>query len=88
MLTLDDCIAFGELSRDVVLAIAECQSVPEMSAVAIGAELMQQVDGIRQIHDMIATVQQAALERGDNAYASTLRATLTNFTAEHPGIFS
>ncbi len=88
MLTLDDCIAFGDLSRDVVLAIAEHQRVPEMSAVAIGQELVQHADGLHEIHDMLISQLQNAAARGDAGAAAGLRATLARFVADYPSIFS
>ena len=84
MLTLDDCIAFGELKRDVVLAIAEHERVPEMSAVAIGADLMLQASGLRTIHAMLVAVMRAASERGESDRARALEATLADFVAEFP----
>jgi len=87
LLTLDDCIAFGELSRDVVLAIAEHERVPELSAVAIGSELVQCIDGIQRIQSILETVIASALARGDTGYARTLETTLANFMGEHPGVF-
>lgn len=84
LLTLDDCIAFGELSREIVLAIAEHERVPELSAVAIGEQLMQCSDGLRSIHNMVIAVIDAAIERGDVTYAKTLAANLQTFLSEFP----
>ena len=84
MLTLDDCIAFGELKREVVLAIAEHERVPELSAVAIGADLMAQTGGLGRIYTMIASVLNAAAERGENERVRTLETTLANFVEEFP----
>lgn len=85
MLTLDDCIAFGELSREIVLAIAEHEHVPELSAVAIGEQLMQCTDGLRSIHNMAVAVIDAAMARGDVGYAKSLTAKLQAFLDEFPG---
>ena len=85
MLTLDDCIAFGELSREIVLAIAEHEHVPELSAVAIGEQLVQCRDGLRSIHNMVVTVIDAAKERGDIGYAKALTSKLQAFLDEFPG---
>ncbi|MGI9411480.1 MAG: hypothetical protein ACR2OV_15485 [Hyphomicrobiaceae bacterium] len=84
MLTLDDCIAFGELSREIVLAIAEYEHVPEISAVAIGDKLVCCSEGLQRIHLMVLTVIEAAIERGDQNYASSLKQTLDAFLAEFP----
>ncbi|MGI9524721.1 MAG: hypothetical protein ACR2PG_24080 [Hyphomicrobiaceae bacterium] len=84
MLTLDDCIAFGDLSRGIVLAIAEHERVPEVSAVAIGAQLVQRVDGLRSIHAMVVAVIAAAADRGDIAHEHALRQTLLLFLEEFP----
>jgi hypothetical protein len=84
LLTLDDCIAFGDLRREIVLAIAEHERVPEVSAVAIGAQLAQCVDGLRSIHVMIVAVIAAAADRGDSAHAHALRQTLTRFLEDFP----
>lgn len=84
MLTLDDCIAFGELKREVVLAIAEHERVPVLSAVAIGADLMAQTGGLGRIYTMIVSVLNAAAERGENERVRTLETTLANFVEEFP----
>ena len=79
MLTLDDCIAFGELSREIVLAIAEYEHVPEISAVAIGDNLVRCSEGLQRIHMMVVAVIEAAIERGDQSHASSLKQTLDAF---------
>ena len=84
MLTLDDCIAFGELSREIVLAIAEHEHVPEISAVAIGEKLIGCTEGLQRIHTMVLSVIEAAIERGDQSYASSLRQTLDAFLNDFP----
>ena len=78
------CIAFGELSREIVLAIAEYEHVPEISAVAIGDKLMRCSEGLQQIHMMVLAVIEAALERGDQNHASSLKQTLDAFVADFP----
>ncbi len=88
MLTLDDCIAFGELSQELVRAIAEHEGVPELSAVAIGSELANRVDGIRQIRSIGEQSLRAALARGDHGFADALEASLASFVAEHTGVFA
>ena len=87
MLTLDDCVAFGELSRELVLAIAEHEHVPELSAVAIGSELSNHTDGIMKIRDIAENIVSAALSRGDHGFAKSLESALANFVASHPGVF-
>ena len=84
MLTLDDCIAFGELSREIVLAIAEHEHVPEISAVAIGDKLVRCSEGLQRIHMMVLTVIEAAIERGDQNYDCSLKQTLDAFLTEFP----
>ena len=84
LLTLDDCIAFGELSRDIVLAIAEYEHVPEISAVAIGEKLMRCSEGLQRIHMIVLSVIDAAVQRGDQHYASALKQTLDAFLNEFP----
>jgi len=84
LLTLDDCIAFGELKREVVLAIAEHERVPELSAVAIGTNLMLQSDGLRTIYNMIVAVKNTAAARGEAHRSRDLEATLAEFVAEFP----
>ena len=65
-------------------AIAEHERVPEVSAVAIGSELVQHTDGIQHIYRMLAAVIDRAMERGDMGYAQALKATLDGFLSEFP----
>ena len=84
MIALEDCIALCGLTKDEVLALAEHEHIPEISAAALAQHLLSQSEGCRSIGAMIADDVTFANARGDRQHAEKLRATLHEFVTTHP----
>jgi hypothetical protein len=84
MLTLEDCIAFTELSEAEIDAIAEHEHVPEIIATELGNYLMYTPEGVPVLKRMIVDDIADAERRGDLAHALTLRLVLRHFIQTHP----
>ncbi len=83
MISLDDCIAFCGLTEEEVLAIAEHEHIPEISAAALASYLVEQEHGSERIRDMIRDDIRAALDRGDIGHARQLFGALRHFVSCH-----
>lgn len=84
MLTLEDCLALCELSEDEVLAIAQHEQIPEITAAEFASYLLRAPDGEITIKAMIREDITDALARSDHARASALKTLLRNFVLQHP----
>ena len=84
MLTLEDCIAFSDLTEEEVLAIAEHERMPEIAAAAYGEYLLNQKDGTRRICRMIIDDIRAAQRRTDRSHVQNLLHVLHHFLRSHP----
>lgn len=84
MLTLEDCIAFSDLTQEEVLAIAEHEHMPEIAAAAYGEYLLNKEDGTRQICRMIIDDIRAAQARADRRHVQNLLHVLHHFLRAHP----
>ncbi len=84
MLTLDDCIAFCDLTEEEILAIAEHEHMPEIAAAAYGQYLLDQESGAEQIYRIIVDDIRAAQERADRTHVQTLLHVLHHFLRSHP----
>lgn len=84
MIALEDCIALCGLTRDQVLALAEHEHIPEISAAALANHLLAQTEGCRRIGAMIADDVTFAEARGDRRHAEELRMALHEFVSLHP----
>jgi len=84
MLTLEDCIAFCDLTEKEILAIAEHENMPEIAAAAYGQYLMNDVDGAERIRQMIVDDIRLAQKRGDRSHVQTLLHVLHHFLRSHP----
>lgn len=84
MITLDDCIAFCGLSETEVLAVAEHEHVPEVTAAALAQYLLGREHGAEKIRDMIMEDIVAARARGDTKHMHTLLHALHHFLTTHP----
>ena len=84
MISIEDCIAMSDLTRDEIDAIAEHEHIPEAAAAAMGAYLLHIEKGPAAIRDMIRDDLRTALAHGDRQHAADLLATLRHFLAEHP----
>jgi len=83
MLTIDDCIALSELTKDEIDAIADEQHLPEIIAAELGNYLLHLPNGVKRIRRIIHDDIAAARERGDLRHAANLRLVLQHFVSEH-----
>ena len=84
MISLEDVVAFCDLTVDEVHAIAEHEHLDAVLAAGLGACLLQAEQGPAQIRDMIVDDLRAAVRRRDVASARRLVCTLRQFLHEHP----
>lgn len=82
MLTLEDCIAFSDLTRQEIDAIAEHEHLPATIAAELGCYLVHRPDGQHTIRAMIRDDIDAARGRGDLRHSAELKLVLQNFV-EH-----
>jgi hypothetical protein len=83
MLTLEECIAFSELTEDEILAIAEHEHIPDIAAVELGHYLVATAEGRARIKRMILDDMQAARDHGDRHHLLALKQVLRKFLDEH-----
>ena len=79
MLTLKDCIALSDLTRQEVDAIAEHEHVPEIIAAELGNYLAHTPEGRQTIRAIIRDDIAAAQERGDHFHSAKLKLVLQRF---------
>jgi hypothetical protein len=84
MISLEDCIAFCDLTEAEVLAIAEHEHIPEIAAAALGHYLLRQEHGAEVIRDMLRDDIRSALARDDRQHARELFMALRHFLSHHP----
>ncbi|MEM1363908.1 MAG: hypothetical protein AAGF94_19795 [Pseudomonadota bacterium] len=85
MLALHDIVDITGLTIDEVEAIAEHESIPRVSAAALGQYMLASHRGETRVHEMICDDIRDALHKQDLVHARDLYATLKHFLAEHPG---
>ena len=83
MLTLEDCIAFSELTEEEIEAIAEHDHLPEIIATELGWCLVHSPVGCDCIVAMIRDDIKAAQLHSDRVHAAKLKLVLKHFIAEH-----
>lgn len=84
MLTLEDCIALCDLTKEEVAAIAEHEHIPEIVAVEMGNYLVHTPDGVPAIKRIILDDIESAKARGNQEHALALRLVLRHFVETHP----
>lgn len=84
MITLEDCLAFCDLTEAEVSAIAEHEHIPELAAAALAEYLLSQERGVEVIRRMIADDIRAAMDRGDVTHAQRLAMAMRHFLMTHP----
>lgn len=84
MLTMRECMEFGELSEEEIHAIAEHEHVPEIVAAELGHCLLQSDVGTWLIKRYIRDDLRVAEAAGQTAKAKRLRVVLERFSAAHP----
>jgi len=84
MLTLEDCIAFCDLTEEEILAIAEHEHLPEIAAAAYGQYLLSEERGADRICQIIVDDIRHAQRCNDRAHVQTLLHVLHHFLRSHP----
>ena len=84
MISLEDVIAFCDLTPDEVQAIAEHEHVADGIAAVLGRCLLQSMHGAAQIKAMLMDDIRTAVRRHDVPHARKLVSTLRHFLHEHP----
>jgi len=84
MLTLEDCLAFCELTEEEILAIAEHERLPKMAAIAYGEYLLGKEDGTIEICQMIVDDIREGQKHNNCAHVQTLLHVLHHFLRTHP----
>jgi hypothetical protein len=84
MLSLDECVAFSDLTSDEVAIIAEHERVPEIVATGIGHHLLASPKGLFQLRGMIIELLGRAKLAGERDKVTHLDRVLTRFNRVHP----
>ena len=84
MLSLEDCIALCDLTKEEIDAIAEHEHIPEIVAAELGQYLIHSDDGVPKIRRIILDDIEAAESRGDSQHAFHLKLVLKHFVDTHP----
>ncbi len=79
MLTLEDCIALSDLTREEIDAIAEHEHRPEVIAASLGCYLVHCPGGQQAIKAIIRDDIEAARGRRDFRHAAQLKLVLRHF---------
>ncbi len=79
MLTLEECVALSDLTRDEIDAIALHEHVPQIVAVEMGFRLVHLPGGTTAIKEIIRDDITAAQTRGDTLEAAKLKLVLKEF---------
>jgi hypothetical protein len=85
MLTLEDCIAFCDLTEAEIDAIAEHEHVPEMAALEFGAYLVLRADGCATLRQIIVDDIALAQRHEHFAHSAQLELVLEAFDLRHGG---
>jgi len=84
MISVEDCIAMCELTREEIAAIAEHEHLSEVGAAAFAEYMMHAPKGPETVRAMIVEDIRAAMERQDRDHARELLHALRHFEKEHP----
>jgi hypothetical protein len=84
MLTLDDCLAFCELSEEEIAAIADHEHLPMIVAAELGNHLIQGPGGALRVKRIILDDLATAGRVGDRGRAVMLKLVLRRFVERHP----
>jgi hypothetical protein len=84
VITLQDCIAFCDLTEEEVLAIAEHEHLSEIAATALAQGLLSGEQGSEKVRDMIFDDIRQAQIRGDKKHVLALLRVLHHFLKTHP----
>ena len=84
MISMEDCLAFCDLTEEEVLAIAEHEHMPEMIAIAYAQYLAHEDQGMKTVCSMIIDDIRAAQRRDDAVHVRELLHVLHHFIRAHP----
>ncbi len=84
MISVEDLIAFCDLTPEEVQVVAEHEHVSQATAAVLGNYKLQSQSGCEQIRDMLIDEIRAAIRRHDVPHARQLVSTLRHFLHEHP----
>ncbi len=84
MLTLEDCIAFSELTEEEILAIADHEHIPEIVAAEMGNYLVHSPSGEMRVRAIIADDIEQADRSGNRMRVIVLKLILKRYLGEHP----
>jgi outer membrane PBP1 activator LpoA protein len=84
MISVEDLIAFCDLTPEEVQVVAEHEHVSQATAAVLGNYMLQSQSGCEQIRDMLMDEIRAAIRRHDVPHARQLVSTLRHFLHEHP----
>ncbi len=84
MLTLEDCIAFSELTEEEILAIADHEHTPEIVAAEMGNYLVHSPSGEMRVRAIIADDIEEADRCGNRMRVIVLKLILKRYLGEHP----
>ena len=84
MLTLEDCVALCQLTKEEVDAISEHEHLPDIIAAELGNYLVHSADGQVLIRRMIVDDIGHARARGDFNRMSLLIGILRHYIETHP----
>lgn len=84
MLSLEDCVALSGLTEEEVLAIAQHEHIPEISAAEMASYLTRSPEGQLCIKSMIRDDIRAAERGGERARVIALKLVLRDFVLQHP----
>ncbi|HAY47640.1 MULTISPECIES: hypothetical protein [Thalassospira] len=72
MLTLRDCIDFSDLKEEEILAIAECEQIPIVTALEEGESMVHTTQGRKRIAFMIKGQAEMCERMGNTVHAQHL----------------
>ena len=79
MLTLRDCIDFSDLTEEEVLAIAECEHIPLVTALEEGECMVHSKHGREQLAVMIKGQAELCERMGNKVHAEQLNQVYDTF---------
>jgi hypothetical protein len=84
MISVEDCIAMCDLTREEIDAIAEHEHLSEVGAAALADYLMHAANGPAKVRQMIVDDIREAMEHKNRDHARELLMALKQFEKEHP----
>jgi hypothetical protein len=84
MISVEDLIAFCDLTPAEVQVVAKHEHVSQAAAAVLGNYLLQSQHGCEKIRDMLTDEIRMAVRQHDVPHARQLVSTLRHFLHEHP----